>query len=95
MFRTRFWRAEPSRAGCFCTRFFYVNRGVAIVGQSTFRIATFRWPIFEIDIADFERGSVIVCCGCLVRFHAGNEYADFAGSFGIACEPGADSRGGA
>jgi hypothetical protein len=101
VFRTGFWRAEPSRAGSCCTRSFYVILGVAVVGQSTFRIAIFRWPIFDIAgfdvdiVVAIERGGAIVCCGCFAFFHAGNEYAYIAGSPGIAREPGADSRGGA
>jgi hypothetical protein len=94
VFRTRFWRAEPSRADCCCIRFFSVILGVAVVGQSTFRITIFRWPIFDIVVA-IERGGAFVCCDCFVFFHSGNEYAYIAGSPGIAREPGADSRGGA
>ena len=92
---------SPPHTGCYCTRFFCASFGVAIVGQSIFLIAIFHRPIF--DIAGFDlvnavniehAGVVVSFCG-FGCFHAGNEYADIAGSFGIAREPGADSRGGA
>jgi hypothetical protein len=106
--------AEPSRTGCYCSRFrsailccsVFSSASIltAINCESIFRHYGVRVAIFcrAARSSAAERGvTVFVCCACLCgfggffRFHAGNEYADFAGSFGIARQFGADSRGGA
>jgi hypothetical protein len=85
------------------------NAGIlaAIFYESIFRCAV---PCASLRQCAIECGAIFVwracfrgfggfvCFVCFLGFWcfgAGNEHADFAGSFAIACEFGADSRGGA
>jgi hypothetical protein len=100
VFRADIRRSEPCHTGRYRPRFRSADLGSAILYESIFRCAI---PCTGIRRCAIERGTVVCStCFCGLRrfsgfvcFDAGNEYADVAGSFAIAREFGADSRGGA
>jgi hypothetical protein len=99
MFGANIWRTEPFHTGCYCSGFRSAGLGGAIAGRSIIRVAIVHLAVFSINIERSGfivwRYGVIACYGGFVCCHSGNEHADFTGSFGIARQPGADSRGGA